>query len=193
MCNIRCGSYRQKCVGLGYSAPAGGYMQFFVSEFPLFPRSLGLGHLKLLTITIGFLAPLVIGNANACIRVLSAPRAWPPKYRSIISEVEGATGFVRTQEQRRVNGFSAGQVRTSAICMFHSMLSDGYSNTLANMAVQYCSRVMQLFAESSLLACMLTPVFSFVFMVLVFLQAFSHTHTHTFMLHLHTVVVVLLL
>ena len=30
------------------------------------------------TITIGFLAPLVLGNASACIRVPLAPRAWPP-------------------------------------------------------------------------------------------------------------------
>ena len=34
---------------------------------------------KIFTITIGFLAPLVLGNVYACIRVPSAPRAWPPK------------------------------------------------------------------------------------------------------------------
>ena len=31
----------------------------------VFPRPLGLGPLKILTITIGFLAPLVLGNTYA--------------------------------------------------------------------------------------------------------------------------------
>ena len=43
-----------------------------------FPWPLVLGPLKILTITIGFLAPLVLGNVYACKRVPSAPRAWPP-------------------------------------------------------------------------------------------------------------------
>ena len=36
------------------------------------------------------------------------------KYQSLLSEVEGAVGFVRTQEPCRVSGFSAGEVRTPA-------------------------------------------------------------------------------
>ena len=36
------------------------------------------------------------------------------KYQSVISEVEGAVGALRTQERRRVSDFSAGQVRTPA-------------------------------------------------------------------------------
>ena len=43
------------------------------------------------------------------------------KCQSVVSEVEGAAGFVRTQERCRVSFFSAGQVRTPASYMFHSM------------------------------------------------------------------------
>ena len=38
-----------------------------------------------------------------------------------VSEVEGAVVFVRTKERRRVGCFSAGQVRTPACYVFHSM------------------------------------------------------------------------
>ena len=52
------------------------------------PRPLRLGPLKILTITIGFLAPLVLGNVYACIRVPSAPRAWPPNYVKVVAHKE---------------------------------------------------------------------------------------------------------
>ena len=98
MCDIWCGSYRQKCIGQGYSAPCRRtYVVFCVWDIrrsldqPLTlhrPPLHGLAcsttfsrrkiKIKILTITIGFLAPLVLGNVYACIRVPLAPRAWPP-------------------------------------------------------------------------------------------------------------------
>ena len=41
--------------------------------------------------------------------------------RAPFQRAEGAAGFVRTQEQLRVGGFSAGQVRTPAY-MFRSVI-----------------------------------------------------------------------
>ena len=43
-------------------------------------------------------------------RIGPSQRENKAKYRSVISEVEGAAGFVRTQERRRVSCFCAGQV-----------------------------------------------------------------------------------
>ena len=93
MCDLRCGSYRQKRVFLGYSALCRRiYVVLCVWDIR---RSLdqpsrlhraplhGLAcsttfsrrkiKIKIFTITIGFLAPLVLGNAYAC-RI----RSWPP-------------------------------------------------------------------------------------------------------------------
>ena len=56
MCYIRCGSYRQKRVGLGYSVPC---RQIYVCSTTFSGRKI-----KIFTITIGFLAPLVLGNAS---------------------------------------------------------------------------------------------------------------------------------
>ena len=51
-------------------------------------------------ITMGFLAPLVLGNAYACIHVASAPRAWPPNYRLLSNreEEEEVKGEGKEQE-----------------------------------------------------------------------------------------------
>ena len=100
MCNIRCGSYKQKRFGLGYSAL---YWRIY-AVFCLLDIQRNLDqpsklhhpplHVlacsttfswrkikkRIFTITIGFLAPLVLENAYACIQVLSAARAWPPNY-----------------------------------------------------------------------------------------------------------------
>ena len=96
---IRFGSYRQKCVGLGYSAPCRQiHVVCCVRDIrrsldqpsklhqPPLPSltcsttsSLRKIQIKSFTITIGFLVPLVLGNAYACMCVPSAPRAWPPK------------------------------------------------------------------------------------------------------------------
>ena len=48
--------------------------------------------IQILTITIGFLAPLVLGNAYACIHVPSAPRAWPPKNLYNYNRVSSTAG-----------------------------------------------------------------------------------------------------
>ena len=102
MCDIRCWSYRQKHFGLGYSAPCRRiYVVFCVwgtcrcldqrSKLHRPPLH-GLAcsttfsrRKKNLTITIGLLAPLVLGNMSACIQVPSAPQAWPPNYKRVPS------------------------------------------------------------------------------------------------------------
>ena len=89
MCDIQCGSYRQKRVGLGYSAPCRQiYVVFCVWDIcrslnqpsklhhpPLYGLACSTTFswrkikIKFLTITIGFLAPLVL---------YAFP--WPPNY-----------------------------------------------------------------------------------------------------------------
>ena len=96
-------SYRQRHVGLGYSAPCKWiYVVFCVwGTCRCLHQPSKLHHpplhglacsttfsrrkikIKIWTITIGFLAALVLGNAYACIHVPSAPRAWPPKNLTI--------------------------------------------------------------------------------------------------------------
>ena len=94
MYDIQFGSYSQKCVGLGYSSPCRRiYVVFCVRDIrrsldqpsklhrpPLYglacSTTLRWRKIKIFTSTIGFLAPLVLGNAYASIRVPSAP--WAP-------------------------------------------------------------------------------------------------------------------
>ena len=113
MCDIRCGSYRQKRVFLGYSTLCRRiYVVFCVWDIR---RSLdqpsklhcpplhGLAcsttfrrrkiKIKILMITIGFLAPLVLGNTYASIHVPSASWAWPPNNK----ECREDTGCVPIQ------------------------------------------------------------------------------------------------
>ena len=108
MCNIRFGSYRQKRVFLGYSAPCRQiYVVLCVWDIC---RSLDqpskLHHpplhdlacstifswrkikLKIFTFTIGLLALLVLGS----IHVPSAPRAWPPKNLYNYNRVSSTVG-----------------------------------------------------------------------------------------------------
>ena len=94
MC-VRCGSYRQKRVGQGYSVLCRRIYVVCLDQPSKLHRpplhelacstTFSGRKIKIFTITVGFLAPLILGNASACIRVPSAPRAWPPNYNRVPS------------------------------------------------------------------------------------------------------------